>query len=273
MLGLTSIRAVVVDLDGTLLNSDKRVSARNLNALLHAHEVGIRVICATARPPRTVKMFLPPELLAIATCVYYNGAHVVERLGGNEWMIPLGSDLTNAVVDFCMTHYPDSHVTMEVDDEWLSIKEIDGTALVHVSTRPKLIQPEQIRQLDGSKVLKILLTEGVDVEELRLRFGEQLTILVTDAGQLVQLMSKHASKEAAVARLCTEAGIDLRHVIAFGDDYNDLGLLQLCGYSVAMGNAVEELKRLAHIVTETNDSDGVAIVLEQRIEGVSSAVV
>lgn len=86
-------------------------------------------------------------------------------------------------------------------------------------------------------------------------------------------MSKHASKEAAVARLCKEAGIDLRNVIAFGDDYNDLGLLQLCGYSVAMGNAVEELKRQADFVTETNDGDGVAIVLEQRIDGLSSAVV
>ncbi|WP_083413001.1 HAD family hydrolase [Bacillus massilinigeriensis] len=53
--------------------------------------------------------------------------------------------------------------------------------------------------------------------------------------------------------------------MVFGDDYNDLGLFDMCGYPIAMGNAVEELKNKAMITTETNDEDGVAVVLENYL--------
>ncbi len=60
---MKNIKAIVLDLDGTLLNSEKKVSNRNLNSILKCYSYGIQIIIATARPPRSVKKLLPPELL------------------------------------------------------------------------------------------------------------------------------------------------------------------------------------------------------------------
>ncbi|MEK4512045.1 hypothetical protein EJP82_17985 [Paenibacillus anaericanus] len=57
----------------------------------------------------------------------------------------------------------------------------------------------------------------------------------------------------------------MKDVLCFGDDFNDLGLFQSCGYSIAMGNAIKELKEIASETTETNDKDGVAIILERIV--------
>ncbi|WP_281248949.1 HAD family hydrolase [Bacillus alkalicellulosilyticus] len=59
-----------------------------------------------------------------------------------------------------------------------------------------------------------------------------------------------------------EAKYTYNYSVVFGDDFNDIGMFQLCGYPVAMGNAIEELKYIAKEVTDTNDNDGVAITLE-----------
>ncbi len=79
-------------------------------------------------------------------------------------------------------------------------------------------------------------------------------------------MSKRASKELGVMKLLAGLGITNEEVIVFGDDYNDIGLFNTCGWSVAMGNAIKELKDIASNITETNDNDGVAIELDRILE-------
>jgi len=76
-------------------------------------------------------------------------------------------------------------------------------------------------------------------------------------------MPLNASKELAVTRLCNNYNISMDSVIIFGDDHNDLGLFKTTGYSIAMGNAINELKEIADEVTDSNDQDGVAIILEK----------
>lgn len=105
----------------------------------------------------------------------------------------------------------------------------------------------------------------MELEVLHQRYGEHVNIIETDAGELIQIMSKQASKENAISTLCQMGGISLEKVVAFGDDFNDLGLFRLCGHSVAMGNAVLQLKEMATLVTDTNDNDGVAKILENYI--------
>ncbi|MHA6480744.1 HAD family hydrolase [Paenibacillus sp. strain BS8-2] len=78
-------------------------------------------------------------------------------------------------------------------------------------------------------------------------------------------MNRSVSKASGVELLLEHFGIRLSQVIVFGDDYNDLELFGLPVYRVAMFNAVNELKELANQITESNDNDGVAIVLEQLL--------
>lgn len=75
-------------------------------------------------------------------------------------------------------------------------------------------------------------------------------------------MKLNISKEYAVKKVSELLGISLKKFVVFGDDYNDLGLFKICGYPVAMGNAIQELKDLAKEITDTNNNDGVAKTLE-----------
>ncbi len=76
-------------------------------------------------------------------------------------------------------------------------------------------------------------------------------------------MAKGVSKEQAIKEICIQNNIPISDVMVFGDDWNDLELFYACGFPIAMGNAIPELKDIAYFITDTNDEDGVAQVLEK----------
>jgi predicted HD superfamily hydrolase involved in NAD metabolism len=255
--------AIVLDLDGTLLNSRKEVSLRNAKAVLDCHRQGIHIIFATARPPRTVNKILPEELLSIGSFIYYNGAQYACTGTGLEWHESIDAALTAQVLDFCIARDPQIEISMEVRDEWFSARPLDYSEGLRTDHNPVVKTLEQLRELSATKVL---LTRCGFFEELRTAFAGSVNLLLTDNGQLVQISSPQASKEAGVSRLCGSLGIPLDEVMAFGDDYNDLGLFRICGWPVAMGNAIPELKEIAAEITCTHDEDGVALVLETLLQ-------
>ncbi|CAM4347476.1 HAD hydrolase family protein [Paenibacillus alkaliterrae] len=78
-------------------------------------------------------------------------------------------------------------------------------------------------------------------------------------------MNKSVSKETGILKLCSHFGVESSEVMSFGDDFNDIEKFRVFGYSVAMLNAVQELKELADEITDTNVDDGVAKVLERFV--------
>ena len=253
-------RVIVLDLDGTLLNSNKVVSERNLAAVLACYRKGMKIVFATARPPRAVKWFLPDVLLETASFVYYNGAQVFCPLTNTAFHESIPSNVTAEITDYCLEHYPDLELSMEVRDEWFSLREHDYRVSMNAEANPIVIPLDEFKQRDATK---ILLSGAIEGSPLYDTFSHRAHILYTDNNRLVQVMPLNASKEQAVMRLCRIYGIEMDSVMAFGDDHNDLGLARACGYSVVMGNAIDELKAIAHEVTASNDEDGVAVVLER----------
>jgi len=257
--------ALVLDLDGTLLNSGKKISDRNYNSVTACLKRGMHVIFATARPPRAVYSFLPKELLDVGSFVFYNGALISSTSLSIYIHEPISSVLTAKVLDHCINDNPNIEIGIEVQDEWFSLKEIDHSIVTGVKEHPIVRSLEDLKELNATK---ILITGDINVGMLREKFNSDLNIIVTDNGQLIQIMSKKASKEFGVSKLLEGFGIPNEEVIVFGDDHNDIGLFKTCGWSVAMGNAIKELKDIASNITESNDNDGVAIELD-RIFGVS----
>ncbi|MDT3427409.1 Cof subfamily protein (haloacid dehalogenase superfamily) [Paenibacillus forsythiae] len=257
-----NIAAIVLDLDGTLLNSEKKVTDRNLKAILACHQRGMRIIFATARPPRSVKRMLPAELYDIGSFVFYNGAMVSCGQARIHAHYSISSILSRDLLDYCAECHPDMVIGVEVQDEWFSLRELDDSVIKHARERPVLKTMEELRQYDATK---ILISGLPDYSFLFERFGSSLNMILTDNGTLLQIMSKEASKEQAVRFLCGEFGISPGEVMVFGDDYNDVGLSEACGYAVAMGNAVAPLKDMATEVTASNEEDGVALVLERYL--------
>lgn len=89
--------------------------------------------------------------------------------------------------------------------------------------------------------------------------------LASGRDTLIQIMERTVSKESAVNGVLTKLGIPTDSTMVFGDDINDLGLFHMCGFPVAMANAIPELKGVAKFVTTTNYEDGVAMALERFI--------
>ena len=84
-------------------------------------------------------------------------------------------------------------------------------------------------------------------------------------GNWYKLTPSGVTKETAIMRLCDHLGITPENIAAFGDDYADIGMLQLCGLGIAMGNAIPEVKAIADVVTGGNDTDGIALWLEEQL--------
>ncbi len=82
---------------------------------------------------------------------------------------------------------------------------------------------------------------------------------------LKKFSKANATKEAAISYLAKYLQISCEKMIAFGDDFSDMGMLQMCGTGVAMGNAIPEVKEIADAVTKSNNEDGVAYYLEQKL--------
>lgn len=259
-------KAVILDLDGTLLTSAKTVSPRNLAALQTARAYGIPLIFATARPPRST-LFPGIDLAEMGAMIYYNGAFFQSADHGVNYHHAIPSRLTQEVMACCLQLDPEANISIEVSDRWYCSKDLDYAALMKVNCSPEVVGA---KALGAEDCTKILLWEFNAVDELIRRFGAQLNILVTDGGQLVQIMSREASKENAARQVLQAWGLTPADAVCFGDDHNDVGLFAACGHSVAMGNGIALLKEIASETTATHDEDGVALVLERMLAQVSN---
>ena len=97
-----------------------------------------------------------------------------------------------------------------------------------------------------------------DLNYLNEKFNSVCNVIETDSKTLIQIMDKNASKEKSIDEISKKYKISSNDIYCFGYDYNDIGMFKFCKNTVAMGNAISELKTIAKFLTETNDNDGVA---------------
>lgn len=263
---MPDIQAIVLDLDGTLLDSGKSVSPRNYRAVKKCFEAGIQIIVAKARPPRAVAQ-LRKDLPFVDYMVYYNGALVTCQSKQTWRHISIPIVISLQMIDFLKRNDPQPIITYEVNDAWYSCAPVSDSACAQFGARsndpkPQVVDDEFIRSISPTKILVVGYRTWRDVVQT---FGDQVNVIATDRGALVQIMAKSASKEEAVQAVLHEIGIHADQVMVFGDDYNDWGLFQMCGFPIAMGNGIDELKKCAAYITESNDHDGVAAALEKFI--------
>lgn len=246
-------RVVALDLDGTLLASDGRVSPRNSAAVSACAARDIRLVIASARPPRSVAALLPPDFPAL-TWICYNGAEVWHA-GRRVMHRAIAPERAHALLAAIEAHAPAATVSVEFDDRLYANRPL---------RQPWEHSVVDLRAAITRPISKILFAadEVPDLAALRAALPEEYSVCVTDRGCLGHIMAPGVSKALALAALLDRAGLSLADVMAFGDDHNDLELIAAAGTGVAMGNAIPDVKAVAAHVTTTNDQDGVAAVLE-----------
>lgn len=246
--------ALIVDLDGTLLNSSRAVSPCNLEALRECLAAGMLLVVATARPLRSVWRLLPEELLD-GYLVLCNGAWTVR-----EDEVVWRDEIPRRVVE---------HVVGLLEGQGLA-PGIEAENRFYTDTPLRVglggVDPPlgAYPGVDACKVLARLVDRAQGAAAGRL-LPETCGHVITDGDSILSISARSCSKFAACARVLQWEGVALEDTYAFGDDHNDLPLLALAGHGFAMGNAPAEVKRRARYIALSNDEDGVGKALREHL--------
>jgi hydroxymethylpyrimidine pyrophosphatase-like HAD family hydrolase len=247
---------LAVDLDDTLVRSDRTVSPRTLDLLAAWIDSGRRAVIATGRPPRTTRTI--PTALHALPWICYNGGVILDA-GQAIHRSNLSAGGTERFVNDFAVAAPDAWIGLEVDDRLFLSRHgppYGETTLVDDICRVAC-QP-------ASKIFVALDAYRAAAPRLAPLPCEMHAIL-SEKYNLVQIMPTGVSKASALRLLVERWGLDMTQVVAFGDDTNDIEMIQAAGIGVAMSNAIPEVKAVADRVTLSNDEDGVAVVLAELL--------
>lgn len=250
-------KILALDLDDTLLRTDKSVSPRTLEALQRWLATGHLIVVATGRPPRFVAEVLPPELLS-APRVVYNGAQAIvdDQVVYRNFMCP---DAVRTVLDWLAQHAPDWHVGLEVEDTLYLNQAFPKAGHYEVADL------NTVCRLPAAKMIFFFPHGRGDIAPLLEAVPSTLRALVTPKFSAVQLCAHDADKARALEFLLQNWGHSLADAIAIGDDINDVELVRRVGIGIAVENALPAVKEAADWITASNDDDGVAVAIERLL--------
>ena len=253
MINTAGMKAIVVDLDRTLLHTDKTLSAYTVKILKACKRCGLKIIVATARPLRTAKQY--DDLIEFDAMVVSNGARI---LSGNQ-RIDYGINAASAVhLLNTLIASPDLRVTLETGDCAYSNRPVEDYETVLTDDLASIAVREG--------AIKILV--HLDREETLGYVTKELTedLYYTIAHEhLLQIMSTSATKWNGIKTVLDICGCSPNETAYFGDDHDDIEPIKKCGLGIAVSNGIEEVKSVADYVAESNDDDGVAKFIEYRI--------
>jgi Cof subfamily protein (haloacid dehalogenase superfamily) len=266
------IKLILLDLDGTLLTSDKKISDTNRAALEEAAAKGIFIV------PCTGRFFagMPEEVRALPFIHYaitINGADVYDALEQRTLHSALISLPKAHEVYSVLDTLPVIYDCFQdgwgwIDQKFYDIADQYEMGEVQASWIRRMRTPlEDLRQtLDqrNKAVQKIQMFFRPQDMDLRARMLTELPhrlpglSVTTSLVNNIEINSGDAHKGAALLELCRHLNIDPAQAMAFGDGLNDVTMIKTAGIGVAMGNADPLVKDVADFVTDTNDNDGVA---------------
>jgi len=260
------IRLIAIDLDGTLLNDAKKVSDHTARALADLGKRGIRVVIASARPPRSVRHIY--STLGLDTFqINYNGALIWDEPTKRAvFHRPLAGNLVRAIVNEARRQHDAVLVSCEVMDRWFT----DRVDQKYTTETGRLFSPDVIAPLDEmcrQEITKLMLLAEKDVlarlnEFILASFPGQVVTVQTD-DTLLQIMHPRVGKSAALQMVLTHYKIPPVEMMAIGDAPNDVGMLQMAGVAVAMDNAYAIVKKVSHWVAPSNNDQGVYAALRK----------
>jgi len=262
---LRTIQLLAIDLDGTLLNDSKEVSEQTAGALCCLPGRGVRVVIASARPPRSVR-HIYRSLKLDTWQINYNGAMIWDEPAGRVVLHqPLEPETARRLIEQARKLFPDVLVSCEVQDRWLT----DRFDQTHTTETGRLFRPDQIigiTEMCREPVTKLmLLGPPAMMQELApvVRESQPDVSVIHRDPDLLQIMDARVSKATALRHVAEHYGIPMKHVMAIGDAINDIPMLQAAGISVAMDNARPEVKSIADWLAPSNNDHGVYAALRR----------
>ncbi len=279
---MSKIKAIVMDIDGTLTNSEKKITPKTKEVLLKAQKEGIRLILASGRPVSGLKEFA--EELEMdrheGLLICFNGSRVIHvRTGEVLYNQPMTVEEGRAVLEHMkkfdrVRPMIDKGDYMYVTDVFDSMITLEGRLfnVMKYEARNghfKLCEVDDLAAFADYEINKILTFSDPEYlnahyREMEEPFKDTLSCMFT-APFYFEFTARGVDKANALQQICEKLGLEKEEMICFGDAQNDVSMIEFCGIGVAMGNAEEEVKEAADEVTLTNDEDGIAVTLEKYL--------
>lgn len=277
------ITAIVLDIDGTLLNDDKQLTAKTKAALIDAQKKGIKVILASGRPTSGMLKFVDELHMDQfdGLIVSYNGALVLDVSSQKElFSQPLSIENSKSILD----HLKSFDVKpMIAKDEYMYVNNVfDGILdlgdsgglfnIIEYESRGgnfQLCEKEDLAAFVDFPLHKILVAAQPEYlqenwEKILAPFEQSVSGMFS-APMYFEFTDKGIDKANALEQTLKPLGIHKEHIVSFGDGHNDLSLINYAGMGIAMGNAVAELKETADKITASNNEDGIAVALAELL--------
>ena len=266
----SEIKLVAVDLDGTLLSDDKVMSAKSAGMIRRAIEMGVKIVIASARPPRSVREFY--EQLGLDTLqINYNGALIYDEVNGEVvFHRPLEGDLCRRIVELARKLDPQMACSLEILDKWYTdFVEADLGTQTSLFFDPDYLGPLDVCwEMEITKMMLLAPPERLAPvhDAVMQEFDDEIAITVSDE-HLIQIMHPSVNKGTALKFVAGYYGIARENVMAVGDAPNDAAMLKWAGLGVAVENGWEEAKLAADIVGPGNEEEGVGCAIERYVVG------
>ncbi len=266
------IKLVAIDLDGTLLNDKKEISTRNQAALKKAKALGVKVVITTGRPLRGIRPFLKTlELEETGDySITFNGG-LVQKNDTGQVMDKAALSFTEVKELIELARFLDLPLDILSDDIVLQVTTSKEHRSIYDQLNPLLIfesvaESELVAERLYNKAV-VAYPEGFLDQQIALipETVQDRFEVIKSRKNLLEFMPKGIDKAYGISLLIKQLGIKPDEVMAFGDEENDLPMIEFAGVGVAMGNAIAAVKAAADLITVTNEKDGVAKVIEDLI--------
>lgn len=259
------IKLIALDLDGTLLSSDKTISNTNKEAIQAARKAGIRVVLCTGRAITGIQHLLEELDMTSAEdiCITYNGG-VIQNAGTGDLLYEQPLLLEDIAYIFKTAQQVALPINMlDLEAVYEPPYPQDAPSLYSEVMPILSFQSRKIEDFPKDKRFnKVVICRPK--EELDMKLTQlpeafyQRYECVKSRPVLLEVLPKDVTKGKALKQLAFLLHLSMDEVMACGDEENDLSMIEAAGFGVAMGNAIEEVKQVAQFVTASCDDHGVA---------------
>ena len=265
---LKRIKLIAIDIDGTLLDDQKEIPNDNINAIKKANLENKKVVLSSGRP------------LSKKTISFYEQLGLLKE--NNYFIAYNGESIYEVVSNKTIYSNPLSYNDISKLDNYFSSLLIESARYVHLDENVTVINPNEFSLLEEVFNLKPhIVGNFLELQEMKAhkyqiadypdkisKLYEMLPQWIKNEYDVVitmpcylEITKKNVCKYNSVIYLAKYLGINENEIMAIGDSMNDLSMIKNCHYGVAMGNAIEEIKDAAKIITCDNNSSGVARII------------
>lgn len=274
-------KIVFIDIDGTLVNDEKIIPKENIEIIKKLKEDGIEVVLTSGRPYNSIQQY-SEKSGAVPYVIGSNGGVAVNfKTETNIFTKAIDKNIALEILKKIKSKNLYTVATISgnlaVETEQFSmtpenrseVKVVESLDEVLTNTNDPIMKFSVIN--DEKENIEIFRDEIINLFDLSLTKVDTFVIprryrKVENKYALpyiMDIMPKNVSKGEAIKELCKYLNIDVPETVVFGDGLNDIEMFKTGGYTVAMGNAADEIKELADVVTKTNNEAGVAYELNK----------